>query len=257
MALFVSCYPSTRGPRGIEPSIDEAAKDPVAVALQELGNAYMKAAAERRRAMPPDGPEVSDKEMSDDEWLKQMREQDARFPDADEQLLPRFLAFAKAHPDSPYALDALAFVIRRGGPQTGDVMGMPWQLKESAIDAVSEQHMHDPRVVHVFDMLSGSLPSPKTETFLRRAFEQSPQPAVRAAAGLSLARYYCTTSQCLDRCKKIKEKARPLNYERFWKLVVTPYLENLPFDDCRVRRVIGSLPRSSRSIQTWPRQTEN
>jgi peroxiredoxin len=177
---------------------------------------------------------VSDKELSDEEWLKQLREQDARFPDADELLLPRFLTFAAAHRDSRFALDALAFVIRRGGPQTGDVVGKPWQLQETAIDAVSADHMHDSRIVHVLDMLSGSIPSPKTEAFLRKAFEQSSERTVQAAAGLSLARYYCTTCKCLERCKKIQAKDRPLNNERFWKLVVAPYLQSLRVDHTKV-----------------------
>ena len=195
-----------------EPSNAAPANDPVAADLEKLSNEYKQAASEWLRAIPPDGAEETDKEMSDEEWLRIGREQEAKFPGPDEQLLPRFLALANAHPKSQYGLDALAFVIRRGGPQTGDVLGEPWQLKERAIDAMKEHHWDDPRVVHVFDILSGSIPSRKTEAFLRQAYEQSPQPAVRAAAGLNLARSLSNTRKCTERSKQIKDKARLLNH---------------------------------------------
>ncbi len=173
-----------------EPVSIEAGTDPAASELEKLGAEYRVVQQERLRALPPDGGKESDGELSDEEWMRQGLELQAKYPGPDEVVLPRLLALAEKYPQSPYSLDALAFVIMRGGYQTGDVHGEPWKLKEQAIDLVAENHMDDSRVVFVFKMLAGSLPSRKTETFLRHAFEHGPSPTVRAAAGYNLACYY-------------------------------------------------------------------
>ena len=217
-----------------EPARETVASDPVAAELEELATEYQKIARERDRAVPPDGAELSDQDLSDEQWLKQIREKDARIPDPDDVMLPRFLSLAIAHPESPCAFDALAFVVRRGGPQTGDVLGKSWQLKERALDEVAKHQMDDPRIVHLLDSLSGSLPSPKTEAFFRQSYEHHPQATVRAAAGLNLAKYLNTTRQCLNRSARIEAKPRPLNNERFWKIVVIPYLKGFRYDKDRL-----------------------
>ena len=164
----------------------DVTNSPVADELNELGVEYQRLADAQRRATPADGAQKTDEQLSDEEWLKQGRAESAKTTDPDEEMLPRFLAFAKNNQDSQFALDALAFTIRRGGSQTGNVQGKPWQLKEQAIDVVLAQHMDDSRVVYVLDSLSGSLPSQKTESFLRQAIEHSPDRYVQAAAGFSL-----------------------------------------------------------------------
>ena len=141
-------------------------------------------------APPADGGKESDGEISDEDFLRQDRALEAAHPGPDGILLPRFLTLAKAHPQSPVALDALAFLIMRGGFQTGDVQGEPWRIKEQAIDLVAQDHMADPRVIHVFKLLSGSLPSRKAEAFLRQAMQSSPDRTTRAPPpACNLARY--------------------------------------------------------------------
>jgi thiol-disulfide isomerase/thioredoxin len=226
---------------GAEPANNAAGGDPVAAELDNLGAEYATVQRELFRALPPDGAKESDSEMSDEEWLRQGREMEAAHPGPD-LLLPRFLALAKTHPESPFALDALTFAIMRGGYHTGDVHGEPWQIKEQAIDLVLEHHMADPRVVHVFKLLGGSLPSQKTEAFLRQALESSPNRTTRAAAGFSLARYFQTLGTAHARSRQIKDQSRVANNQRFWKLVVTPYLdERFPYDKAKVSAEIEHL----------------
>lgn len=208
--------------------------DPVAAELSELGQEFQRLskAQIQARSNPNDGGEQADDKLSDEEWLRQGQAEDAKTPDPDTEMLPRLLAFAKKHPDSPFAFDALFFVIRRGGPQTGDVHGKPWQIKEQSLDTVWADHMKDPRLVHLLEELGGSLPSRKTESFLRRAMEAGPDRSVQAAAGFHLARYYHTLASAHNRSETIKDKQRLLNFERYWKIVVTPYLEkNFPLDE--------------------------
>jgi peroxiredoxin len=223
--------------RAVEPGSNGAANDDVKTELIELGKEYQRLVDESQRTIPPGsgGLEKADSEISDQQWLKQVDDERSKNADPNWVMLPRFLALAKGHPDSPFALDALVFVIQRGGPSTGNVSGLPWRLKEQAIDMVSEHHMDDPRIVHVFESLSGSIPSRKTEAFLRHALEKSPNRTTRAAAGLYLASYLYTFSRCHDQSEKLKDKASLLNMDRFWKLVVTPYLEeNFPYDHAKV-----------------------
>ncbi len=209
--------------------------DGVAAQLTKLGQEYIRIADGQRRVMSLDGTDVADMELTDEEWMAVDRELQSQAPDPDDELLPEFLSLARNYPESPYALDALAFVIRRGGPATGDVHGKPWQLKEQAIDLVLADHMDDPRVVHVFEFFGGCLPSEKTETFLRHAYENGQERKIRAAAGLSLARYFQSFSVQHRRSKQLSKREKILNYERYWKIVVTPYLEEyFPYDRDKV-----------------------
>ena len=102
--------------------------------------------------------------------------------------------------------------------------------------------MNDPRVIHVFDSLSGSLPSQKTESFLRKALKTTPHRTTQAAAGLSLARYFRTFEKAHERSKRLNDKARLLNHDRYWKLVVTPYLQKqFPYDQEKTSAEIERL----------------
>jgi thiol-disulfide isomerase/thioredoxin len=197
----------------------------VTAELEMLGEEYNRIQGEYLRALPPDGAELSDPDLSDAEWMKLSQQQEEKFGDVDREMLPRFLRLGKSQPHTPSALDALAFVIRRGGPQTGNVKGEPWRLKEQAIDEVRDHHMDDPRMVYVIEQLSESLPSHKTESFLRTTLTMSPQRSTRAAAMLGLARYLHRLEKLHQRSRQLKDKPRPLNYERFWRIVITPYLE--------------------------------
>ncbi len=215
-----------------EPAGSPADQDPVAAELEQLGTENENLWREWRQLSPPDGAEESDAKLSDEEWLRQERELQIDHPGPDEIVLPRILSLAKDHPQSTFALDALAVLIRRGGYHTGDVYGQPWQLKEQALDLVEQHHMADPRVVHIFTLVSGSLPSHKEEAFLRHAFASAPTRAARAAAGFSLAKYFNTISTSHARSQQIERQSKVANNERFWKIVITPYLnDNFPYDE--------------------------
>lgn len=228
--------------RTAESAIDEGFSDPVAAKLDNLGTEYERLQREQLQSIPPDGAKESDSKISDVEWQRRARELQAKFPSPDSILLSHFFALAKAHPESPFALDALAFVIRVGGYHNGDVRGESWRIKEQAIDVVMEHHLNDPRVVHVFKLLSGGLPSQKSEAFLRQVFEHSHDRTRRAAAGYYLARYLHNLRHVDRRNKQIKNQSKLANSERFWKIVVTPYLdEGFRYDEAKVSAEIVPL----------------
>lgn len=193
--------------------------------LVELGEQYQRHSDDRSESMSAeDAARQEESGLSDEEWLRIGDEMEVKYPTADRAFVPKFLELAQSHQDLPLALDALAFVIRRGGYSNGDVRSKQWQAKERAIDLVHQHHMDDPRVVGIFHLIAGCLPSQKGEAFLRAACE-SPDRNVRAAACLSLARYLRMTSHVRMRSTYLKTKERTEGFERFWKLVVTPYLE--------------------------------
>ena len=178
------------------------------------------------------GAKRTDETLSDEEWLKAGLEIESKLVDPDAAMLPQFLEFAKSHPNSPYAFDALFRVIYRGGPQTGDVHGKPWQLKEEALDVVWKFHANDPRLFILLGQVGGSLPSEKTEAFLKQALDEGPNKSTQAAAAYNLARYYATLARAHQRSRQIKQKEHLLNFERYWRIVVTPYLEtHFPLDE--------------------------
>jgi len=212
--------------------------DQVAAELAELGKEYYRLRDIKIQTLESagedagDGAKLSDATISDEEWLMREREIEAMAIDPDVEMLPRLLDFAKRHPDSPYAFDALFFVVYRGGPQTANVHGKPWQLKEEALDVVWASHAHDPRMFILLKHLAGSLPSQKTEAFLRRALQQGRDKNLQAAAAYSLARYYQTFVRAHQQLQRIKKKEHLLNFERYWKIVVIPYLEKkFPFNE--------------------------
>ncbi|MEQ1830467.1 MAG: hypothetical protein ABL921_31205 [Pirellula sp.] len=94
--------------------------------LCTLGEKYDRLCEATDAVSSDDQPQYKS-DMTDEEWLKLYYEQTSK-PNADSQMLPRFLAFAKDHRESPFAFDALAFAIRRGGPATGELHGTPWQI---------------------------------------------------------------------------------------------------------------------------------
>jgi peroxiredoxin len=189
--------------------------------LSTLRNEALKATPEGRNG----GAKQTDETLSDEEWLKAGREIDSQLVDPDAEMLPQFLEFAKSHPNSPYAFDALFRVIYRGGPQTGDVHGKPWQLKEESLDIVGTSHANDPRLFILLEQLGGSLPSHKTEAFFKQVLDKGSSENAQAAAAYNLARYYATLAHGHQRSRQIKRKEHLLNFERFWKIVVTPHLE--------------------------------
>jgi thiol-disulfide isomerase/thioredoxin len=220
--------------RAIHANEPEAFKVPAgsdAAELNRLAAEYARVIALQHEALKatPDGLNGgamrTDETLSDEEWLKAGRESDSKLINPDTEMLPKFLDFAKSHPSSPYAFDALFRVIYRGGPQTGDVHGKPWQLKEEALDIVWKYHANDPRLFVLLGQLGGSLPSRKTEAFFKQVLDEGPNKSAQAAAAYNLARYYATLAHAHQRSREIKQKEHLLNFERYWRIVVTPYLE--------------------------------
>jgi peroxiredoxin len=201
-------------------------EDQVKAELGKLVEEYNRLDKKWRRSIPNDAFEYSD-DISDDEWLKTSR--NSR-PSHDAQLLPQFLALAERHPNSQSALDALVFVIWQG-TATIDVQGAAWRAKEQALDIVLKQHRDDPRVVDILGRISVSLPSKKAESLLRTTLAECPDPALRAAACMSLARYLLTYGRNHKQLRDLKRKSRLTNFERGTKVFAGPYLEQeCPYD---------------------------
>ena len=121
-------------------------------------------------------------------------------------------------------------MIDRGGPATGDVHGKPWQLKEQAVDIVAKQHLDDPRVAYVFDLLAGALPSERAEAFLP-VHLPSAGPRHKRGSRLPPGTISPSHSSRPQAFSLLAKKERLMNYERYWTLAVTPYLErNFPYD---------------------------
>jgi hypothetical protein len=96
--------------------------DNVEAQLRTLGEEYERLLKAFYAVSSGDEQPPYRSDMTDEEWLKIYYEQTSK-PYPDSQMLPRFLAFAKDHKESPFAFDALAFAIWRGGPATGDLAG--------------------------------------------------------------------------------------------------------------------------------------
>jgi peroxiredoxin len=208
-------------------------EDAVSAAFNELGAEYDRLwkVEFKTHADGKNSDDKSDEHLSDEEWLKRARAAVGKTLDPDSAMLPRLLAFAKSRADSPLAIDALFIVVRRGGNQTGEVYGLPWQTKEEALDHDWSRQMKDPRFAYVLEQLSGSIPSRKTETFLRSAMQHATNPNAVAAATFYLASYYQNLAHVHDICRKAKAKSHPTDFDRYWKLVLAPYIEkNFPID---------------------------
>lgn len=228
--------------RSAQPADAQPDDDPVRARLSDLGSQFDVLSDINQKLLPADGAELSDSSLTDEEWLAQGRAAEARVPDPELIVLPQLMGLAKQHPDSPYALDALAFVVFHGGPLTGDVRGVPWRLKEQALTLLQEQHLDDPRIARVFDDLGGSLPSAKTEAFLRHALASGPTKSTRAAAALGLARYFDRLGEAHRVCRHLKTKSPLRNTDRHWKIAVAPYLEQqFPHDRGKVTGEIDRL----------------
>jgi thiol-disulfide isomerase/thioredoxin len=239
-ALFVGLLTASEYPhvRADEPDSFKVPADPVAIELNRLAVEYERLAKLQREAFKatPDGldggAKPADTKLSDAEWLKKGREIEEKAVDPDNEMTPRFFDLAKRYPDSPYAFDALFFVILRGGPQTGNIGGKPWQLKEAAIDLVWKSHADDPRLFIILHQLGGALPSAKTEAFFKRVIDEGHDRSSQAAAAYNLARYYANFARAHRRSQQIAKKEQLLNFERFWKIIITPYLEKqFPLDE--------------------------
>jgi thiol-disulfide isomerase/thioredoxin len=209
---------------------DSSAHDPVAAEYERLGKEFERLDAAREVALPFDSNEPADLTLSDDEWLKQRREAQAKAPNPD-ALLPQFVEFAKNHPNSPLAFDAVFFVVRKSVFQEFRADGKPSPVLAEALDIAWDDHKDDPRLVHLLELLA--IPTRPSEAFLKRAMGDAPNRTVRAAATFYLGRYYWFVDGCYIKTHRVADKRNttPTNEDRRWKLVVVPNLEKyLPLD---------------------------
>jgi thiol-disulfide isomerase/thioredoxin len=226
-AAQVAKTPSTAEPR---PAV-RAANDPVAAEYERLGKEFEQLDVARDEVLPLDTNQPADLTLSDDEWLKQRRAAQAKAPNPD-TLLPRFLAFAQTHADSPLAFDAIFLIARRlcFREFRGDGKASP--VLTQALDLAWADHKDDLRLIHLLQIIA--IPSRQSEAFLKRAIDDAPNRTVRAAATFYLARYYLTLGSCHLRSQRLmseKNNAPLTNDERLWKLVVVDNLEKyLPLD---------------------------
>lgn len=207
-----------------------SANTPIAAEYEGLGIKYEKLANARDAEIPLDTNEPADLTLSDDEWLARRRAARAKAPNPD-AILPRFIAFAEAHPNSPLAFDAVFFVVRKSAFQEFRADGTPSPVLKRALELAWRDHKDDPRMVHLLYLIA--IPTRESETFLKRAAGEAPNRTVRAAATFQLARYYSIIDGCYKKTQRAtgKKNSKPTNEDRFWKLVVVPNLEKyLPTD---------------------------
>lgn len=218
-----------------------AAQDPVATEYEHLGLEYEKLANAREAAIPLDTNEPADLTLSDDEWLARRRAAQAKAPNPD-TLLPQFVAFAKDHPNSPLAFDALFFVVRKSAFKEFRGDGKPSPVLTQALEMAWDDHKDDPRLVHLLELIA--IPTRQSEMFLKRAAGEAANRTVRAAATFHFARYYSFIGGCYKKSQRATDKKNttPTNEDRFWKLVVVPNLEKyLPLDRDENEKRIDAL----------------
>ncbi len=94
----------------------------------------------------------------------------------------RFMALARKHPDSPVAIDALAWVVSRPLPPNDPQAA----LRDEALTILARDHPGNNKVGILCTMLVFAI-DPGSEKFLRAVLERSKQPEVLARACASLA----------------------------------------------------------------------
>ncbi len=133
----------------------------------------------------------------------------------------RFLKLAELYPDDPAAMDCLDWVLRhvRTGPEV-----------EAALRRLGERYIQSDRMGDFSALLIGSALQGTGEALLRRILEESPHPAVREQACLSLAFYEARLANEARRLKAYKPEQR----ERF----------NRALGQARVEQVLSLDPTS-------------
>lgn len=230
---------------GLANEADRPDTDPIAAEYERLGREYKQLIAARDEAIPRplDTNLPTDMTLPDEQWLKERLAKQASAPDPD-TLLPQFVAFARDHPTSPLAFDALFFVVLHTGFQEFRGDGKPLPVLEQALELAWKDHKEDPRMVHLLTRLK--VPSFQSESFLKSALEDAPNRTVCAAASYYLAEYYRVLAACHNRSQRVENKRALTNDERFWKLVVSTRLKrHLPLDaeenSRRIENILGHV----------------
>jgi peroxiredoxin/tetratricopeptide (TPR) repeat protein len=99
----------------------------------------------------------------------------------------RFLELAQKHPESPAAVNALAWVLDRTEPTAGKPPAPALlRLRREALEVLERDHLQKAEMVDVCKSLAGAA-SPDCDKLLRGVEEKHGQPEVRGVAGLALA----------------------------------------------------------------------
>ncbi len=111
----------------------------------------------------------------------------------------RFLKLAELYPDDPAAIDSLEWVLRhvRSGPEV-----------DAALKRLEERYLQSDRIGAFCPLLIGSALQGTGEALLRRVLEESPHPAVREQACLSMAFYQTRLSSEARRLRAYKPEQR-------------------------------------------------
>jgi peroxiredoxin len=222
--------------------------DPIERELLMLGEEYERLNNEWIARVRKRPSEYSNEQYTDDEWRNRPA---LGGPSPDQQMLARFFEFAGQHADSPYALDALYFVIRRRGA-TLDPLGPTAQLASKALQLVARDHLDDPRLPAVLGGVSMQLPSPEIDHLLNKAARESKHPATRAAALRAQARHLHTFTKHWRMSEALESKDRLTDFERALHVYVTPYLRTFPHDADKNRaeidRLLAEVEREYRDV---------
>ncbi len=218
-------------------AVADAPADPIEQELIKLGEKYKQLGDAWRKLPRTRPPEYSNEQYTDDEWRNRPA---IGGPSPDQQMLARFFEFAEAHADSPSALDALYFVIRRRGASI-DPLGSTAQLAGKALQLVARDHLDDPRLPAVLGGVSMHLPSPDIDNLLNKAARESKHSATRAAALRARARHLHTFTKHWRMSEALQTKERLTDFERALHVYVTPYLRTFPNDADKNRAEIDRL----------------
>lgn len=127
------------------------------------------------------------KATTDDERKKAV----ASRPDA-KKYVARVMELAESAPDDPAAVDALLWVVNRGG-QTREA--------DRAIELLARDHAQDPKIMRIGSTPANSS-SPAGERLLRAIAEKSPDRAVQKRAAFALARLLSNEAELIRRMKQ-------------------------------------------------------
>jgi len=217
----------------------DAPADLIEQELIKLGEEYQRLDEERVKLRRKQGrpPEYSNENYTDEAWRNRPA---AAGPGPTETVAPKFLAFAEQYANSPYALDAICFVVRRGSTNV-DKQGVVSQAASEAIRLATRDHLNDPRLPALLGIVDGQVNSPAADRLLHKAADDARLAATRAAALRSLATAQHNLGLRYEWIAALESKERLTDLERTLKVWWGPELKALPYDKAATRAEINRL----------------
>jgi thiol-disulfide isomerase/thioredoxin len=223
----------------VNSSLAAAPADPLEQQLIRLGEEYQhldEAWVKLRRQLGRP-PEYSNESFTDEAWRNRPA---VAGPSPAETMVPKFLDFAEQHTDSPYALDAICFMVRRGSTSV-DTQGVVAQAASKAIRLATRDHLSDPRLPALLGIVDGQVNSPAADRLLHKAAEEATLPATRAAALRSLATTRHNLGLRHEWIAALESKERLTDLERTLKVWWGPELKASPYAKAATRAEIDRL----------------